>query len=77
MTSQNAEGRATAAPFRFFNAMGSEQPVIVIGFTLQADGLQKDTPNNILETKEFVVNLVDEQLAAQMNILRGYAAGRC
>jgi len=41
---------------------------LVLGFTPQPDGSQKDTPNNILETKEFVVNLVDEPLAVQMNI---------
>lgn len=68
VTSLNSDGQANAAPFSFFNAMGSEPPVIVIGFTPQADGSQKDTPNNILMTKEFVVNLVDEPLAAQMNI---------
>ena len=68
VTSQSASGQLNAAPFSFFNAMGSEPPVIVIGFTPQADGSQKDTPNNILETKEFVVNLVDEPLAMQMNI---------
>lgn len=68
MTSQDARGHLNAAPFSFFNAMGYEPPVVVLGFTPQADGSQKDTPNNILETKEFVVNLVDEPLAAQMNI---------
>lgn len=68
ITSLDSDGQANAAPFSFFNAMGSEPPVIVIGFTPQADGSQKDTPNNILMTKEFVVNLVDEPLAAQMNI---------
>lgn len=68
VTSLNVDGRANAAPFSFFNAMGYEPPVVVIGFTPQPDGSLKDTPNNILETKEFVVNLVDEPLAAQMNI---------
>lgn len=68
VTSINAAGQTNAAPFSFFNAMGYEPPVVVLGFTPSADGLQKDTPNNILETREFVVNLVDEPLAAQMNI---------
>ena len=68
VTSMNAQGQGNAAPFSFFNAMGYEPPVVVLGFTPQANGSQKDTPNNILETKEFVVNLVDEALAVQMNI---------
>jgi len=73
VTSVNAEGQSNAAPFSFFNAAGYEPPVIVIGFTPHQDGSQKDTPNNILATKEFVVNLVDEPLAAQMNRLWEFA----
>lgn len=68
VTSLNADGDANAAPFSFFNAMGNAPPVVVIGFTPNADGSQKDTPNNILETREFVINLVNEPLAVQMNI---------
>ena len=71
VTSINANGRLNAAPFSFFNAMGSEPPVVVLGFQPNADGSQKDTPNNILETKEFVVNIVDEPLAPQMNMCAG------
>ena len=68
VTSMNADGQANAAPFSFFNAMGYAPPVVVLGFSPNPDGSQKDTPNNIMETREFVVNLVDEPLAAQMNI---------
>ena len=68
VTSANTDGQFNAAPFSFFNAMGSEPPVVVLGFQRNADGDQKDTPNNILATKEFVVNIVDESLAVQMNI---------
>jgi len=68
VTSMNIGGQFNAAPFSFFNAMGSAPPVIVLGFQPNADGSHKDTPNNILATGEFVVNLVDEPLAAQMNI---------
>lgn len=68
VTSVNAAGDTNAAPFSFFNAVGYEPPVVVLGFTPNPDGSQKDTPNNILATREFVVNLVDEPLAAQMNM---------
>ena len=71
VTTVSSEGVVNAAPFSFFNAMGSEPPVVALGFEPKADGNVKDTPNNIMETAEFVVNIVDEPLAAQMNICSG------
>ena len=68
VVSLDLEGKINAAPFSFFNAMGSEPPVVVLGFEPKGDGTQKDTPNNILATNEFVVNIVNEPLAQQMNI---------
>ena len=68
VTSLDLEGRTNAAPFSFFNAMGSKPPVVVLGFEPKPDGSQKDTPNNILATSEFVVNIVNEPLAQQMNM---------
>lgn len=68
VTSMDLEGNLNGAPFSFFNAMGSAPPVIVLGFQPNSDGSQKNTPNNIISTKEFVVNIVDEPLAVQMNI---------
>jgi flavin reductase (DIM6/NTAB) family NADH-FMN oxidoreductase RutF len=68
VTTVNRSGQVNAAPFSFFNAMGSEPPVVVLGFEPRTDGSQKDTPNNILATREFVVNMVNEPLAAQMNM---------
>ena len=45
VTSLNAKGQTNAAPFSFFNAVGYAPPVVVIGFTPNHDGTQKDTPN--------------------------------
>lgn len=67
VTTVDAQGRTNAAPFSFFNAVGSAPPTIVLGFELNADGSQKDTPNNIIATGEFVVNLVDTALAERMS----------
>lgn len=67
VTTVSNTGIPNAAPFSFFNAMGSNPPVVALGFEPKQNGQSKDTTNNILETKEFVVNLVDEQLAGQMN----------
>jgi flavin reductase (DIM6/NTAB) family NADH-FMN oxidoreductase RutF len=67
VTTVDPQGRTNAAPFSFFNAVGSAPPTVVLGFEPNADGSQKDTPNNIIATGEFVVNLVDRALAEQMS----------
>lgn len=61
-------GVVNAAPYSFFNAMGHTPPTLALG--LLADPVKgfKDTARNILDTGEFVVNLVPERLAEQMNI---------
>jgi len=69
-TTVDREGRVNAAPFSFFNAVSSVPPVVVLGIspgTASEDGY-KDTERNIRDSGEFVVNLVDEALAEQMNI---------
>lgn len=67
VTTVDAQGRTNAAPFSFFNAVGSAPPTLVLGFEPNADGTQKDTPNNIIATGEFVVNLVGRALAERMS----------
>jgi flavin reductase (DIM6/NTAB) family NADH-FMN oxidoreductase RutF len=67
VTTVDPQGRTNAAPFSFFNAVGSAPPTLVLGFEPNADGSQKDTPNNIIATGEFVVNLVDRALAERMS----------
>ena len=69
-TTVDDSGRVNAAPFSFFNAVSSVPPVVVLGISPGAaseDGY-KDTERNIRDSGEFVVNLVDEALAEQMNI---------
>lgn len=69
-TTIDGKGRVNAAPFSFFNAVSSEPPVVVLG--INGDGPEgrgyKNTEDNIRQTGEFVVNLVDEALAERMNI---------
>jgi flavin reductase (DIM6/NTAB) family NADH-FMN oxidoreductase RutF len=68
IVSQSAAGRLNAAPFSFFNAFAGNPPVVGIGIGSHEPGRPKDTRANILETKQFVVNLVSEQVAEAMNI---------
>ena len=57
-----------AAPFSFFNVMSSDPPILGISFAAASDREGKDTLANIRSRKEFVVNLVPEELAEAMNI---------
>jgi len=67
VTSQSQDGVRNAAPFSFFNMMAADPPLVVLGLMARPDGSFKDSAANILETGEFVVNLVSEEDAALMN----------
>lgn len=54
------------APFSFFNAVGEDPPHIMFS-TVQTGNKNKDTLNNVLETGQFVVNLVTEDVVEKMN----------
>lgn len=66
VTTLSRAGIVNAAPFSFFNMMGNDPPIVAIGIMPQ-DGRLKDTAANILDTGEFVVNLVAEANAEAMN----------
>jgi flavin reductase (DIM6/NTAB) family NADH-FMN oxidoreductase RutF len=68
VVSQDALGQVNAGAFSFFNAFSGEPPVVGIGIGSFKPGQPKDTRANILETGQFVVNLVSEANAAKMNI---------
>lgn len=57
-----------AAPFSFFNVMGSAPPTVAIGILGDPARGWKDTARNILETREFAINLVPESLVQAMNL---------
>jgi flavin reductase (DIM6/NTAB) family NADH-FMN oxidoreductase RutF len=68
VVSQDANGVLNAGAFSFFNAFSGNPPVIGIGVSSYHPARPKDTRVNIRETGEFVVNLVSEANAEQMNI---------
>jgi len=64
----SASGRLNLAPFSFFTGITSQPPTICFAPSRRAeDGGKKDTLRNIEETGEFVVNVVTEAIATQMN----------
>lgn len=68
IVTQSVDGVRNAAPYSFFNVMGSAPPTVAIGLLADPDRGLKDTARNIIDTGEFVVNLVPERLVRQMNL---------
>jgi flavin reductase (DIM6/NTAB) family NADH-FMN oxidoreductase RutF len=56
------------APFSYFSAVCSTPATVLFCAAVRtaADG-KKDTLRNVLATREFVINIVSEEIAAQMN----------
>ncbi len=67
----SASGIRNLAPFSFFNAVSDSPPVFMLSISDRDDGTQKDTVRNILETGEFVINIVSEDLLEKMKISSG------
>lgn len=66
VTTVDADGRVNAAPFSFFNVMGTEPPIAMLAPGDRDDGTPKDTAANLAATRECVIHLCDEPLAARM-----------
>ncbi|HEY5811284.1 MAG TPA: flavin reductase family protein [Terrimicrobiaceae bacterium] len=73
VTTIDTQGVINAAPFSFFNVLGTKPPIVGICPGDREDGTPKDTARNIRLTHEFVVNLVDENVAEPMNLTAGTA----
>jgi flavin reductase (DIM6/NTAB) family NADH-FMN oxidoreductase RutF len=68
VVSRDAEGRVNAAPFSFFNIVSSDPPLVAISISGAVDREHKDTLGNIRARRQFVVNMVPEELAEAMNV---------
>jgi flavin reductase (DIM6/NTAB) family NADH-FMN oxidoreductase RutF len=63
----SSNGISNLAPFSFFNIVSGDPPTVMISIGQRRGGEPKDTLRNIEDTREFVVNLVDEEHAPAMN----------
>jgi flavin reductase (DIM6/NTAB) family NADH-FMN oxidoreductase RutF len=73
VSSVDAAGVRNLAPFSYFMAITDDPPTIAFSCSYRgagADG-RKDTLRNVEATREFVVNVVDDERAAQMNVTSG------
>ncbi|TAE78171.1 MAG: flavin reductase family protein [Verrucomicrobia bacterium] len=66
VTTLHENGKVNAAPFSFFNVFGDDPPLVVFAPGDRDDGTPKDSARNVRRSGEFVVNMVDETLAAAM-----------
>lgn len=66
VTSRSKEGVINGAPYSYFNIVSANPPLISLAIQRSTSG-QKDTARNIIEGKEFVVHIVDEQNVEKVN----------
>lgn len=74
VSSLSADGIPNLAPFSFFNAVCANPPLLCFAVSRPGQGaesVKKDTLANIEATGEFVVNIVSENFAEQMNLTAG------
>jgi flavin reductase (DIM6/NTAB) family NADH-FMN oxidoreductase RutF len=67
VSTMDENGIANAAPFSFFTAICAD-PMLICFSPMRrgSDGAKKDTLKNIESTKQFVINIVSEDMAKQM-----------
>ena len=68
VSTMDAAGRLNLAPFSYFNAVCPTPMTLVFCPGVHPDGRKKDSWRNIEEVPEFVINITNEDTAAQMNL---------
>lgn len=69
VTTFSEEFGDNAAPYSFFNCMGDNPPVMVLGLeSKRHDRSLKDTTINISNNGQFVIHMIDEPIAQAMNV---------
>jgi len=68
VSSVDLEGRCNLAPFSFFTGICADPMMVCFAPMIRGtDGRKKDTLANIEATNQFVINIVGEKIAGQMN----------
>ena len=65
VVTEDERSELNLAPFSFFNVFAEDPPLICLGIGIgeRGEGDLKDTGVNIRRSREFVVNLVSEEIA--------------
>lgn len=67
---RDAAGTYNLAPYSYFNAVAATPPTVIFS-SGRPQGSSKDTLANVLETGEFTLSIVDEDLATAMHRTSG------
>ncbi|PYM14456.1 MAG: flavin reductase family protein [Candidatus Rokuibacteriota bacterium] len=70
VSTYDAAGMPNLAPFSYFMAITDQPPTIAFSCSPRASG-KKDTLTNVEALGQFVVNIVDDDCAEQMNLTSG------
>ena len=74
VSSLDVRGVRNLAPFSFFNGVSADPPVVLFCASVRREdpqrglGPHKDTLLNVIDTREFVINVVTESIAEKMNL---------
>jgi flavin reductase (DIM6/NTAB) family NADH-FMN oxidoreductase RutF len=68
ISTRSKEGIDNLAPYSFFTVASCDPPVLLYTQVTQRSGIDKDTLQNLVETGECVVNIVNSNLLAKMNV---------
>jgi flavin reductase (DIM6/NTAB) family NADH-FMN oxidoreductase RutF len=66
--SENVDGGHNLAPFSFFTAVCNDPPILMFSIGSKTNGAMKDTYNNIISRKHFVVHLAHKEQAQQVTL---------
>ena len=69
ISTRSSDGHLNIAPYSFFNAISEQPPMVMFSSAPKKEGqIGKDSLLNIIDTEEFVVNIVSHSLREKMNI---------
>ena len=71
ISSRGEDGSINLAPYSYFNAISEHPPMVIFSSAPSGNSSHKDSLRNVIETKEFVVNIVSSALGNAMNITSG------
>ncbi|MGB2438064.1 MAG: flavin reductase family protein [Candidatus Puniceispirillaceae bacterium] len=68
ISSFGKDGSINLAPYSYFNAISELPPMVMFSSAPSGNAQHKDSLRNVIETEEFVVNVVSAALGDAMNI---------
>ena len=68
ISSCGKDGSINLAPYSYFNTISELPPMVMFSSAPSGDAQHKDSLRNVIETEEFVVNVVSAALGDVMNI---------